>query len=98
MSTNHHFVIVTFQTNENIQPQALIEIGDYVADFLSQQPGFITSRLFASRDGQSIVHEAEWTSEAEFQAAGPLAQAHPAFPRLMAYEPKSIGYQLSRTF
>jgi hypothetical protein len=98
MNTDHHFVIVTFQTNDINQAQAIAEIGDYVADFLSQQPGFITSSLFVARDGQSIVHQAEWTNEAAFQAAGPLAREHPDFPKLMAYEPKGIGYQLARTF
>jgi antibiotic biosynthesis monooxygenase len=98
MSTEHHYVIVTFHTDKTNQSQAVTEIGDYVADFLSQQPGFVTSSLFASRDGQSIVHQAQWTSEAAFLAAGPLARAHPDFPKLMTYEPKGIGYQLERTF
>ena len=98
MISNHHFVIVTFKTDETNQALALKEIGDYVADFLSQQPGFVTSSLFASRDGSSIVHQAEWMREADFQAAGPLARVHPDFPKLMAYEPKGVGYQLTRTF
>ena len=98
MSQDHHFVIVTFTTERNNQGQALTEIGDYVADFLSQQPGFITSRLFASQDGQSVVHQAEWTSEQAFKDAGPLAREHPDFPKLMTYEPKGIGHALIRTF
>lgn len=98
MSDTPHFVIVTFNTNEANQAQAVQEIGDYVADFLSQQPGFITSRLFASKDHQTIVHQAEWVSESAFQAAGVLARQHPDLPRLMAYEPKGVGYGLARTF
>lgn len=98
MSTEHHFVVVTFTTNADNQDQALAEIGDYVATFLSQQPGFITSRLFASRDGQSIVHQAEWTSEAAFQDAGALAREHPDLPKLLVYQPSGIGYRLTREF
>lgn len=98
MSSDHHFVIVTFHTNNKNQALALDEIGAYVAGFLSQQPGFITSRLFAARDGLSVVHQAEWNDEAAFQAAGSLAREHPDLPKLMAYEPKGVGYQLNRTF
>jgi quinol monooxygenase YgiN len=97
-SNGHHFVVVTFSTQPGSQDQALNEIGDYVAGFLSQQPGFITSRLFASGDGSNIVHQAEWTDEAAFKAVGPLARKHPDFPKLMAYEPKGIGYHLHRSF
>ncbi len=98
MSDTHHFVIVTFNTSQQNQTQALAEIGDYVATFLSQQPGFVSSRLFASNDGQNIVHHAQWTDEAAFQAAGQLARAHPDLPKLLAYEPKGVGYTLHRTF
>ena len=98
MSETNHYVIVTFTTKPSNQDQAVEEIGAYVADFLSQQPGFITSRLFASKDGQSIVHQAQWARESDFQAAGVLAREHPDLPKLMAYEPKGIGYALARTF
>ena len=98
MSGQHHFVVVTFKTTPANQALAVEKIGDYVADFLSQQPGFIGSRLLASRDGHSIVHQAEWTNEAAFQAAGALARAHPDLPALMAYEPSGVGYRLARTF
>ena len=59
MSGQPHFVIVTFTTNPDNQAQALQEIGDYVATFLSQQPGFMNSNLFASTDGQQVVHQAQ---------------------------------------
>ena len=98
MNDTYHYVIVTFNTTQDNQAQALADIGDYVATFLSQQPGFVTSRLFASRDGESIVHHAQWTEEGAFQAAGQLARAHPDLPKLMAYTPKGVGYTLHRTF
>lgn len=94
----HHFVVVTFATTNENQAQALAEIGHYVGGFLSQQPGFVSSRLLASNDGQSIVHQAEWTTESAFAAAGPLARQHPDFPKLMAYQPKGVGYHLARAF
>lgn len=98
MTRNHHYVVVNFSTTPANQAQALSEIGDYVGSFLSQQPGFITSRLFASNDGERIVHQAEWSSEADFQQAGVLARAHPDLPKLMAYAPNGSGYTLARTF
>lgn len=98
MSSDSHFVVVTFQTTNDNQAQALQEIGDYVASFLSQQPGFLHSQLLASKDEQSIVHQAQWTDEASFVAVGPLARVHPDFPKLMAYAPKGLGYRLHRSF
>ena len=98
MSTEHHYVVVTFKTTTDNQSQAVNDIADYVASFLSQQPGFIKSQLLASNDGQSLVHQAQWTNEAAFQAAGVLAREHPDLPKLMAYEPKGIGYRQMRTF
>ncbi len=98
MSSSPHFVVVTFQTTSDNQAQALREIGDYVASFLSQQPGFLSSNLLASKDEQSIVHQAQWTDEASFVAVGPLARIHPDFPKLMAYAPKGIGYRLHSSY
>ncbi len=98
MSDAHHFVVVTFTTTPADQAQAVEEIGAYVASFLSRQPGFLNSRLLASRDGASIVHQAEWINEAAFQAAGALAREHPDLPKLLAYQPNGVGYRLARTF
>jgi hypothetical protein len=98
MSNMHHYVVVTFTTTPGNQDQALTEIGDYVSTFLSQQAGFLTSRLLASLDGKRIVHLAEWTNNEAFVAAGALARQHPDLPKLMAYEPNGMGYQLTRTF
>lgn len=98
MSADPHYVVVTFTTTPDNQTQAIQEIGDYVASFLSQQPGFIRSNLFASNDGERIVHQAEWRSEADFQAAGALAREHPDLPKLMVYSPDGAGYRLARTF
>lgn len=98
MSAEQHFVVVTFKTTADNQARATEEITDYVATFLSQQPGFIKSQLLASNDGESIVHQAQWTSETAFQAAGVLARQHPDLPKLMAYEPEGIGYRQVRTF
>ena len=98
MSSEHHYVVVNFKTTTENQNQAVEDIADYVASFLSQQPGFIKSQLLASNDGQNIVHQAQWTNEAAFQAAGVLARKHPDLPKLMAYEPKGIGYRQMRAF
>jgi hypothetical protein len=98
MSSDPHFVVVIFQTTSDNQAQGLREIGGYVANFLSQQPGFLSSKLLASNDKQSIVHQAQWIDEASFVAVGPLARVHPDFPKLMAYAPKGIGYRLYSSY
>ena len=98
MSSEHHYVVVTFKTTADNQNQAVNDIADYVASFLSQQPGFIQSQLLASNDGQTLVHQAQWANEAAFQAAGVLARKHPDLPKLIANEPKGIGYRQMRTF
>jgi len=94
----HHFVVVTFTTTQENQQQALADIGEYVERFLSRQPGFINSRLLAGNDGTGIVHQAEWTTESAFTAIGPLARQQPDFAKLMAYQPKGVGYRLAREF
>jgi len=93
-----HIVIVNFSTTVENQDQALAKIGDYVAQFLSQQAGFLHSRLHASLDGNSIVHYAEWSSASHFQAAAQLARAHPDLPALMAFEPSASAYTIKRSF
>jgi len=95
---NGHRVLVSFSTNRENQAQALTEIGDYIADFLARQPGFIRSTLLASDDGEQVVHYAEWTDEAAFVAIGPLARQHPDFNKLMAYQPKGTGFWEVRRF
>ncbi|MDG2277148.1 MAG: antibiotic biosynthesis monooxygenase [Pseudomonadales bacterium] len=97
-TSGHHFVVVTFLTTPEEHTQAVREIGDYVEEFLSQQPGFIASRLLAATDGRSIVHQAEWTAESAFKAIAPAARKHPAFPKLMTYQPIGLGYQLVRSY
>ena len=95
---DRHIVVVQFTTAPAEQAEAVQLVGDYVADFLSQQPGFIKSRLHSSLDGESMVHYAEWESEADFQAAGAKAQDHPDLPALRAYHPLGRGYVVARTF
>lgn len=88
----------TYDTDGQDQAHALQEIGDYVDVFLSRQPGFVSSRLLASNDGKSIVHQSEWTSEAACLAAGTLARKHPRLPGLRTYKPRWLGYRLARAF
>ena len=93
-----HIVIVSFTTSKESQARAIHEVGDYVEKFLSCQSGFITSRLHASLDGNSLVHYAEWVSEEDFMAAAGKARSHPDLPLLMAYKPNASGYQILRQF
>lgn len=98
MADEHHHVFVTFNTTKEQQAQALTEIGDYVAEFLSQQPGFVQSRLLASLDGEHVFHQAQWENEAAFQAAGQLARQHPDLPKLRLWAPVGTGCRLHRQF
>lgn len=94
MESTEHIVIVTFETTPETQAEALEKIGAYVKSFLSQQPGFIGSRLHRSVDGTSLVHYARWKSEADFQAAGEKARVHPDLPALRVYKPAGRGYSV----
>jgi heme-degrading monooxygenase HmoA len=95
--TQHH-VIVEFTTEPADQERALQMIGDYVASFLSRQPGFVASVLHRGNDGTSIVHYATWESEADFKRAGEKAQAHPDLPALRAFRPQGRGFTAYRRF
>ena len=95
---NPHIMIVSFETTAQAQAEAIEKISAYIDGFLSRQPGFIQSRLHRGLDGHSLVHYAQWQSEADFKAAGEKARAHPDLPALMAYKPSGKGYQVSRTF
>lgn len=96
--SDRHIVVVHFSVEAAEQQAAAQKIGDYVASFLSRQPGFIASRLHVSKDGGGLLHYAEWRTEADFQAAGALAQEHPDLPVLRTYQPSGVGYQVVRTF
>lgn len=91
-------VIVNFETTPENQQRALEEIGAYVEDFLSRQPGFVESRLLREADGGGLVHCASWRSAADFQAAGDKARAHPALPGLMQYKPTGRRFEVWRSF
>lgn len=91
-------VVVEFDTRPENQEQALAEIGDYVAQFLSRQDGFVRSFLSRSDDGAQLVHCALWRSEADFDAAGVKAREHPAMPRLRQYEPRGRRFRLWGAF
>lgn len=96
--SQHHILIVNFTTTSETQNLALQQVGDNVADFLSQQAGFVSSGLHASLDGNSLLHYAEWNSAADFQAAAKIARSHPDLPVLLAYEPSASTYTLRRSF
>ncbi|TVS12732.1 MAG: hypothetical protein EA417_17040 [Gammaproteobacteria bacterium] len=91
-------VIVQFDTSPENQVRALEEIGDYVAEFLSRQEGFVRSFLSRSTDGKGLVHCALWRSEADFDAAGAKAREHPSMPGLRQYQPRGQRYQLWKAF
>lgn len=91
-------VIVRFATEPDEQHSALSEIGDYVADFLSRQPGFVRSALHRSADGRALVHYALWRREADFRAFADKARSHPALPGLRRYRPSAETFEVVREF
>jgi len=91
-------VIVDFDTTAANQQQALEEIGAYVDEFLSRQPGFLESWLHRPVDGEGLVHYALWRSQADFQAAGEKARQHPALPGLMRCNPRGRQFEVWRSF
>ncbi len=98
MSNPEHIVVVTFETTPENQDEALEKIGAYIDSFLSRQPGFLGSQLHRGLDGTSLVHYARWRSEADFQAAGEKARAHPDLPALRLYKPAGRGYAVWQSY
>ncbi len=96
---NEYFtVIVNFETEPDEQSEALEKIGSYVGSFLSQQPGFVQSKLHQSTDGKRIVHYAQWQSEEDFRAFAEIAGSHPDLPAIRKYNPQAGFFELWREY
>ena len=93
MSTNF-IVVVTFNTNPENHTVARTQIDDYIRDFLSQQPGFIESRLHELQAGAGLLHYASWQSENDFKLFALKAKDHPALPAIRAYTPSANFYHI----
>jgi len=91
-------VIVKFETTTESQEGALIAIKDYIANFLSQQPGFISATLHRSFDGLSIANYAHWESASDFKRFAELAKDHPDLPGLIRYKPSPSFYEITEQF
>jgi heme-degrading monooxygenase HmoA len=93
-----YIVIVNFKTTPDEQLEALEQIGKYIGDFLSQQPGFIQSKLHRSSDGTQVVNYAQWEKEEDFQAFAGKARSHPDLPGLMKYKPSAGFFQVWKQY
>lgn len=91
-------VIVDFETGPDEQAEALEKIGDYIGSFLSQQRGFIHSRLHRSTDGKRIVHYAQWQSEEHFRAFAERAASHPDLPAIRQYKPNAGFFEVWKQY
>ncbi len=91
-------VIVRFETTAETQVTALAAIKNYIADFLSQQPGFISATLHRSFDGLSIANYAHWESASDFKHFAKLAKKHPDLPGLIQYNPTPCFYEITEQF
>ena len=87
-------VFVNFETEPAEQDEALGLIGNYIGTYLSQQPGFIQSRLHKSMDGKRIVHYAQWQSEEHFRIFAEKAASHPDLPRIRKYNPEAGFFEV----
>ena len=88
MSTNF-IVVVNFNTNPENHTAARTQIDDYIRDFLSQQPGFIESRLHELHAGTGLLHYARWQSENDVKLFSLKAQDHPARPAIRECTPSA---------
>ena len=83
-------VVVTFETTPDNHAKALSLLDEYIAGFLSRQPGFIESRLNERADGHGYLHFARWQKEADFRAFAEKAADHPLLPEIRQL--RSIGH------
>lgn len=91
-------VVVTFETDQQNHAEARELISAYIKDFLSQQPGFIESKLHENREGEGLLHYARWQAEADFLAFAKIASAHPALPALRKFKPNANFYDVWATY
>ena len=91
-------VIVKFETTVESQETALVAIKRYIANFLSQQSGFISATLHRSFDGLSIANYAHWESASDFKRFAELAKDHPDLPGLIQYKPTPSFYEITEQF
>lgn len=96
--TSDYVVIVNFETEPAVQDKALELIGNYIETFLSQQSGFVESRLNQSTDGKRIVHYAQWQSEAHFRAFAEKAAAHPDLPEIRNFNPDAGFFKIWKQY
>jgi len=95
VSMNDNFiVVVTFDTKKSNHATARTQIDDYIRDFLSQQPGFIESRLHELEAGSGLLHYASWQSENDFKSFALKARNHPALPAIREYAPSANFYHI----
>ena len=87
-------VVVTFETTQDNHTQAREVIDEYIRDFLSQQPGFIESRLHEQRQDTGLLHYARWKTEADFRAFAEIAASHPALPQIRKFSPNANFYDV----
>jgi hypothetical protein len=96
--SSNYWIIVNFETEPGEQDIALGLIGNYIETFLSQQPGFIQSRLHKGTDGTRIVHCAEWKSEEHFRAFAGKAASHPDLPEIRKYKPDANFFEVWKQY
>lgn len=87
-------VMVTFECSTEQQAALADKVRAYIRDFISQQPGLISSHLHLSLCGTRVVNYAQWRSMDDFKAFGERARLRPELPALLAYKPKAVFYRV----
>ena len=96
--SDNFIVVVTFNTNSENHTTARTQIDDYIRDFLSQQPGFIESRLHELQAGTGLLHYASWQSENDFKLFALKAKDHPGLPAIREYAPSANFYHIVKEY
>ena len=86
--------IVTFSCEPEQQDDLVAKIRGYIADFISQQEGLISSHLHKSLCGKSVVNYAQWQSMAHFKAFSEKARSRPELPALLLFKPHAVFYKV----
>ncbi len=88
-------VMVSFDCEAQQQAELAEKIKAYVANFISQQDGFVSSHLHVSRCGKHVVNYAQWQSMEHFKAFGEKARSRPELPELLAFKPRAVFYDVA---
>ena len=90
-------VIVTFDVAPEEQERLCTLVREYIDQFISQQPGFVSANLHKSLCGKRVINYAQWQSMEHFKAFGAKARSRPELPELLSFGPQATFYTVVHT-